>query len=280
VRIGEVRVRSVLSRSGLPGLRYSLNPYRGCQHACRYCYSPSVLRETRPWGEFVDLKINAVEVLEEELKGKPRGMVGVGTVTDPYQPVEARAGLTRGCLRVLREHGFPVCLQTKSDLILRDRDLIEGGDVEVGVTITTMDERISRVLEPGASPPSRRARVLEEFSSAGVSTWLFLGPLLPSLTDSEEGLEEVVEVAAGTGSLVIYDKLNLRRGVMERLEGALRELSPETLRILLSPALRSRAWKEERERVERICRKRGVRCEPAFGPSSEGEAPLGEHGHP
>ncbi len=264
MEIREIRVRSVLSPSGLPGLRYSLNPYRGCQHACRYCYSPSVLRETRPWGEFVDLKVNAPEVLAKELRNRPRGTVGVGTVTDPYQPVEARARLTRECLRVLKGWGFPVCLQTKSDLILRDKDLIEGRDFEVGVTITTMDEAISRALEPGASPPRRRARVLEEFSSAGVSTWLFLGPLLPSLTDSEEGVEEVVEVAAGTGSLVIYDRLNLKRGVMERLEGVLRELSPETLRILLSPALRSRAWKEERERVERICRRKGVRCEPAF----------------
>ncbi|MEM2866667.1 MAG: radical SAM protein [Candidatus Hadarchaeales archaeon] len=260
----EVRSRSVLCRTSLPGLHYSLNPYRGCQHGCLYCYSPAVLRETRPWGRFVDVKINAPEVLREELEGKPRKTVGVGTVTDPYQPLEARFRLTRECLRVLRECGFPICVQTKSDLILRDIDLLCGGSCEVGVTITTMDEGIARALEPGASPPGRRARVLEEFSSRGVSTWLFLGPLLPSLTDSEDGIGKVVEVAASTGSLVIYDKLNLKRGVMERLRETLEELCPETLRILLSPSLRSKAWKEERERVERMCREKGVRCEPAF----------------
>lgn len=212
----------------------------------------------------MDVKVNAAEVLRREVQGKPRRTVGVGTVTDPYQPLEAKFGLTRECLRLLSEHGFPVCVQTKSDLILRDVDLLSGENCEVGVTLTTMDEGIARALEPAASPPRRRGRVLEEFSSRGVSTWLFLGPLLPSLTDSEEAVREVVEVAAATGSLVIYDRLNLRRGVMERLAGVLRELSPESLRILLSPSLRSRAWREERERVERICRGMGVRCEPAF----------------
>ncbi len=262
--MSEIRVKNLLSRTNLPGLYYSLNPYRGCQHACLYCYSPAVLREKRPWGEFVEVKVNALEVLEREVRGKPKRMVGIGTVTDPYQPLEARFRLTRECLRILSEHGFPVCVQTKSDLILRDADLLSVGNSEVGVTITTMDEEIARILEPRASPPKRRARILEEFSSRGVTTWLFLGPLLPSLTDSEEGIREVVEVAASTRSLLIYDKLNLKRGVMERLGNALKELSPESLRILLSPSLRSKSWKEERERVERICREKGVRCEPAF----------------
>ncbi len=263
----EVRSRSLLCRTSLPGLHYSLNPYRGCLHGCLYCYSPSFLRETRPWGRFVDVKINAPEVLKEEVRKKPRKTVGVGTVTDPYQPPEARFGLTRECIRILLEEGFPVCVQTKSDLILRDLELLSGGNSEVGVTITTLDEGIARALEPGASTPRRRARVLEEFSSRGISTWLFLGPLLPSLTDSEEKIREVVEVAASTRSLLIYDRLNLKRGVMGRLRETLEELSPETLGILLSPSLRSRAWKEERERIERVCREKGVRCEPAFGSS-------------
>lgn len=264
LEVREVRVKSLLSRTSLPGLHYSLNPYRGCQHGCLYCYSPAVLRETRPWGEFVDVKVNALEVLRKEVGGKPRKVVGVGTVTDPYQPLEAKFKLTRECLRLLFEQSFPVCVQTKSDLILRDLDLLSRENSEVGVTITTMDEGIAKTLEPRASPPHRRTRVLEEFSSRGVGTWLFLGPLLPSLTDSEEGIKEVVEVAASTKSLLIYDKLNLKRGVMERLGETLRKLSPETLRILLSPSLRSKAWKEERERVERMCREKGVRCEPAF----------------
>jgi len=125
MRIREVKCKTALSKSNLPGLDYSLNPYRGCQHSCAYCYVPNVLRIKRnEWGSFVDVKTNIPNVLSKELRIKKPGVVGISTITDPYQPAENNYKLTRYCLEQLLRHDFPVCIQTKSDLVARDIDLI------------------------------------------------------------------------------------------------------------------------------------------------------------
>lgn len=229
------------------------------------CYSPAVLKETMPWGRFVDAKVNAVEVLENEVKRKPRGTVGISTVTDPYQPLEAKLELTRKCIGPLSSHGFDICIQTKSDLVLRDRDIIKPRGFEVGVTITTMDADLARELEPGASPPDARAQVLKEFSRRGVETWLFFGPIIPGLTDSEENIRKIVEVAKSSGSRLIYDKLNLRMGVLERMTPLLQKERPGLAgRLQFLTAKGSKWWEQVSSRVEGICGETGVKCEPAF----------------
>ena len=123
--IKEVICKTALSKSNLPGLDYSLNPYRGCQHNCAYCYVPNVLRIKRSnWGNFVYIKKNIPTVLSKELRNKKQGVVALSTVTDPYQPIEKKFKLTRYCLEQLLKIDFPVCLQTKSSLISRDLDII------------------------------------------------------------------------------------------------------------------------------------------------------------
>lgn len=260
--------RTALSPSRLPGLKYSLNPYVGCEGGCVYCYSPSVFKKKRfsdDWGRFVRAKQNIAEVLTRELKQKQRGTVGLSTVTDPYQPLEARLGITRKCIELLTKHDFHVSIQTKSMLVLRDSDLIVPEKFDVGVTITTMDRGLAKLLESGASPPEMRARVLEEFSSRGVGTWLFLGPIIPGVNDSEENLREVIEIAARTNSKVIYDRLNLKRWVMERLNPVLEREKPglaERLPSLLRDG--SEFWRLVCSKVVKICRELGVECELAF----------------
>ena len=130
--VGELSCKAALSRSGLPGFDYALNPYRGCQHGCIYCYSPETLREKRvcyspetlrekrEWGSFVEVKRNIPGVLAKELRRLKKGVVGIGTVTDAYQPVEERYGVTRRCLEQLLRRDFPICIQTKSSLVERD----------------------------------------------------------------------------------------------------------------------------------------------------------------
>jgi len=256
--------KTALSLSKLPGLRYSLNPYLGCEHGCLYCYSPAVLRDEwmgMNWGKFVRVKENIVEVLKREVRKKPKGTVGVSTVTDPYQPLEAKLELTRKCIEVLAQHDFPVSIQTKSSLVLRDADVIVPKKFDVGVTITTMNRELARHLEPGASAPEARARVLEEFEKRGVETWLFLGPIIPELNDNEESLRHVIEVAAQTRSKVIYDRLNLKRWVLERLEPLL-EL--EKLDLRLPELVNAESWRRTCEKIESICGDLGVKCEPAF----------------
>ncbi len=216
MRVREVRCTTALSDTSLPGLTYALNPYRGCSIGCVYCYAPAVLREERPWGRFVDVKRNIPAVLAKELKRRPRGVVGIGTVTDGYQPLEARYRLTRYCLEQLARFDFPVSVQTKSSLVLKDVDLLQQlSDAEVGVTITTMAEEHRRRFEPFASPSERRAAILRRLNQAGIRTWAFVGPILPSTTEAT--LEPLLQSVAAAGTThVLFDRLRFRPGVLDR----------------------------------------------------------------
>ena len=157
--VGEVACLRALNPSRLPGLDYALNPYVGCAHACAYCYSQDVLRlgQRGKWGSWVEAKRNFAARLSDELRRAKPGVVGLGTVTDPYQSAEAKRRLSRACLEVLREHNHPVCVQTKSDLVADDLELIASlQSPEVGFTATTLDESLASILEPGAPPPLAR----------------------------------------------------------------------------------------------------------------------------
>jgi len=217
------------------------------------------------WGKFVKAKQNIPKVLAEELKRKPKGTIGLSTVTDPYQPLESKLQLTRKCLEVLSAHDFPVSIQTKSNLVLRDVDLIEPGKFDVGVTITTMDEDLAGKIEPRSSSPDARAQVLEEFASRGLETWLFLGPIIPEINDSRGSLEQVIEVAKKTGSKLMYDKLNLRPWVLESITPFIEGERPGLIRRLPTLLnLKSDWWREVSSMVKTLCAERSVRCEPAF----------------
>ncbi len=259
-----MRCKSALSKSGLPGLDYALNPYRGCEHGCLYCYSPAILRDAElveRWGQDVWLKENVAEVLRAEVRRKRPGVVGVSTVCDPYQPIEKEVELTRRCLEVLRDSGFGVCIQTKSDLVLRDRDLIRGEKFEVGVTVTTLDADVVSKIEPRAPDPDARVQVLKEFKERNVETWLFLGPIIPGVNDSPEQIEEVLREAKSSGSYVMYDKLNVKTGVLERLErvfGA--EEVAKIKKILQTPEW----WRSVKKEIERKSKVLGLKCESAF----------------
>lgn len=242
--VKEISVKRALSRSGLRELDYSLNPYHGCSFSCVYCYAKVFTREkeaSENWGEVVFVKKNIVEVLSREVKEFKKGLVGVSTITDPYQGVEAIYKITRESLKKLLQYGFRVSIQTKSPLILRDLDLLERfrGKVDVGITITTLDVKTSKYLEPRAPLPKARVNALRKLSERGIKTWIFLGPLIYSVNDS--GFEEVIKVARETNSEVIYDKFNFYRGLTN----------------YSSP----KGWWEAKEReIKRKCYELGVEC--------------------
>lgn len=260
-----VRVSSALSRSGLYDLDYAYNPYAGCAHGCLYCYARyyTPYREVAEnWGRVVYVKENVVEVLRREVRRLRRGVVGVSTTTDPYQPVEELEELARGGLEVLLSSGFRVSVQTKSPLVLRDLDLLAGHRelVDVGLTITTLDDEVARLMEPGAPPPSARAHALRRIAAEGVRTWVFLGPILRGVNDSEESVRRVAQLAAETGSELIYDFLRLKPGLEKHLEPLERRFP--------GASTTPRWWRERvAALVERVCRELGVRCEPSFPPS-------------
>lgn len=227
----EVRLvdcKTAASRSKLPGLDWALNPYRGCSHACSYCYAQDVTRFelARPWGSVVEVKANIVTMLRKELARGPRGVYGIGTVTDPYQPLESKHGLTRGCLALLKGKGARISVLTKSDLVLRDLDILRGWKgAEVGLSIGCVDEQVAPVIEPGAPPPRRRLKALSELSSAGVEVYLMAAPIIPGLSDGEEMIVELVSSAHDAGvKRIMWDKWNPKPVASTRLSLALAEL--------------------------------------------------------
>jgi DNA repair photolyase len=260
----EITCKYAISPSRLPGYDYALNPYRGCGHGCTYCYAPDVLREKREWGTFVDIKRNIPTILAKEVKRKEKGVVGIGTVTDAYQPVEKRTEVTRFSLEQLLKEDFPICIQTKSDLVLRDLDLITRfSDSEVGFTVAFLDESTRKLFEPNASPIERRLSALRTLSDEGVRTWAFIGPILPHVSMDE--LLELARRISDTGvEHVLVDKLNLKRStrksILKRLEGR----DPE-LHSLYSGNISD---KERHRKISTAIIQEldtpGVRAEPAF----------------
>ncbi len=220
--VTEIECKTALSPSRLPGFDYTLNPYRGCEHGCKYCYAPNILRISRKeWGKFVEVRRNIPKVLANELKNKKRGVVGISTVTDPYQPSEKSYKLTNYCLKQLLRYDFPVSILTKSPLVTRDMELLSKfSEAEVGFTITTYDDSERRLLEPNTSSIKSRITALEKCSKNGIITYAFLGPLYP--TTDEDGLRKLVEKIKDAGaSKIMADKLNLKPGIWKSVYNSL-----------------------------------------------------------
>lgn len=190
------------------GLYYNMNLYRGCQHQCIYCDSRSECYQIEHFNTEVLVKVNAVELLRKELASKRVvGTIGTGSMNDPYMPLEKDICLTRRALESIAEFGFPVHTITKSDLVLRDFDLLsviqEKTYAAVTFTITTADDNLSRKLEPGAPVSSQRLAALRTLSLRGVLTGVTLMPVLPFIEDTEDNIRQIVTLAAENGAKYI-----------------------------------------------------------------------------
>jgi DNA repair photolyase len=201
--IRERPASSILNKSGIPGISWAINPYTGCLHSCVYCYASFMRRFTghsEPWGRFLDVKVNAPELLEKTLRRKPvTGTVMLSSVTDAYQYAEAKYRVTRRLLEILLEHDAHVEILTKSDLVTRDIDLLKrSGKVSVGFSIMTSDDRVGKLFEPHAPLPSRRLAAIEKLKDSGISTWAFISPFLPGISDLETLLKRLQGIADET----------------------------------------------------------------------------------
>lgn len=203
MKIKEIKARSILSKSMV--YDYALNPYVGCVHGCVYCYAKFMKRFTghsENWGEFVDVKVNAPELLAREVCKKKTGRVWISGVCDPYQPLEKKYMITKRCLDILVENGWPFTVQTKSPLVLRDIETLKRSpDAEVGFTVTTADEKIRRIFELGAPPTRSRIDALKRLHSQGVRTFAMIAPILP-------GAGGLVTALRGKVEYVLVDRLN------------------------------------------------------------------------
>ncbi|MCP4633077.1 MAG: radical SAM protein [candidate division Zixibacteria bacterium] len=215
MEIKEITVKTALSKSRIPDLDYTLNPYRGCAHGCLYCYADFVGKYANiklPWGEYVHMKINIVELLEKELKKKKRGFIALSTVCDPYQPLEKKYELSRRCLELISSEGWPVSVQTRSPLVLRDIDILKSiEDCTVGVSITTIDDKVRKVFEPNTPSIEKRLETLKRLKKEGLRTFAFTGPLLPG--EPDKLVDELIPLV----DFVFTDKLNYSRKIRKLL---------------------------------------------------------------
>lgn len=240
----EMQCKSMLNRVNVSYLPFgwSVNPYRGCVHACVYCYARRYhdeYLELDPGPGFdrqVFVKVNAVEVLRRELARKSwqRERVAIGTAVDAYQPAEGKYRVTRGILQAFADFDTPCSLMTKNTMVVRDmdvlRDLARGPGVKIGFSITTVDPALARRIEPDTPPPHKRLRVMERLAAAGVPVGVLMAPILPGLNDDEASLRAVVRAAAEHGATFLTTGVLRLQGSVKSVYGSfLRADSPELL---------------------------------------------------
>lgn len=211
-----------------------INLYRGCLHGCIYCDSRSLCYQMAHAFEDIEVKENALELLEQALKQKrKRCMIGTGAMTDPYLPIEEKLRMTRGALELIDKYGFGATVLTKSTLVLRDLDLLarinRHTKAVVQMTLTTQDDKLCRLIEPKVSVTSQRVAVLKAFRDAGVPTVVWLCPILPFLNDTRENIEGILAscVEAGVKGILCFNMgLTLREGNREYFYAQLDRLFP------------------------------------------------------
>ena len=227
----KVQAKSILSQSN------GINIYRGCTHGCIYCDSRSVCYGMQHEFTDIEVKVNAPELLEAALRSKrKRCMIGTGAMCDPYLHAERELMLTRRCLELIRRYDFGAAVLTKSDLVLRDIDLLQqinkSTKAVVQMTLTTCDEALCRIIEPNVCTTRRRFEVLCEMKKAGIPTIIWMCPILPFINDTEENILGIVDYAAKAGCVGIISfgiGMTLRDGDRQYFYAALDRYFP-TLR--------------------------------------------------
>jgi DNA repair photolyase len=247
VRVIKINAKSILNPSKV--YDYTVNPYVGCAHACHYCYARFVKRflkiEDR-WGSFVCAKMNAPELLARDIKRKKKGEVWISGVSDPYQPVERTLKLTRKCLEILISDGWNVYIQTKSNLILDDLDLLKSHkNVNVYFTITTSDEKVREIFEPNAPPIKKRIEALSKLYSEGVKTHVMIAPLLL-------GAEGLVDAVKDKVYSVILDRMNYHYADWVYAKHGIEWAKSDIF------------FREKGREIKRLFEKSGIRCSILF----------------
>jgi DNA repair photolyase len=271
VKVVEVPVGEALARSLLAGYDWALNPYRGCAFDCLYCYAPDVVRvERSAWATTIFVKRGLPTALARELKRKERGVIGMSTVTDPYQPVERKLEVTRRCLEAVARAKWPVSVLTKSPLVTRDLDLLAKiPGAEVGVSLVTGLDAERKRWEASCPPVAARLGALKEVVDAGVRGYIFAGPLLPE--GSAEGLRALARGAADAGAFeVMADTMHARQGELAQI---VRKVSG------LEDGERERRSLAMLRRLEEECRQAGVPFAVAanWKPRASGGGRGGDH---
>lgn len=262
--IKEIFAKTIITKSKLPNSDFVINPYVGCQHGCKYCYAKFMQRfsghePNEVWGEFVDIKINAAELITKKTCKKYQAKnITIGSVTDPYQPIEAKYQLTRKILQKLITLGPPelqpkICVITKSALVARDIDLLKQfNDCTVALSLGLLDERSKKFFEPTTSSANAKINALKEIHNNGINTVVFIAPIFPVFSDWKAIIEHTINFADEYWfeNLFIYPS---SRAVFYR---TLYKINPALMKLyhkIYSFHDKEKYWKTEEQKIAQFC---------------------------
>ncbi|MEM5814995.1 MAG: radical SAM protein, partial [Candidatus Aenigmatarchaeota archaeon] len=238
---------------------YCINPYIGCQHACKYCYASYYMEKIygikKCWGSYVYIKINAVDILKKEILKKEKGSVYISSLTDPYQPLEKKYEIVRKILEILTKNEWNVIVQTKSSLVLRDLDIFSTlKKVKIGVTIISLNKDITNKYETYASSIEERIRILKEIKESKIKNYVFIGPILP-FTEFRE-IQELINYIKDYSDFFFFDKFNLKPNLKEFLiKEFLQDKNIEEMKIY---------YRIIKEKIKKFCMENKIKFEVLF----------------
>lgn len=259
IKISEIKASSIITKSNLPDADYVINPYVGCTHSCVYCYARFMKRftgHTEDWGKFVDVKINAPDLIPEKTKKYANKSIFISSVTDAYLPLERKYKLTRQILEKLISLQPNLGIQTKSDLILRDIDLLKQfKSCEAGLTITTIDDNLRKEVEPFTSSIPNRIKALKELKDAGIKTYVFVGPIFPFLTDWKKIIFETMAYA----DFYMFENLNVRGSIWDSIKTWLKTKHPDLLKKYEEVYFTKNSyWNDVEEEIKQFCKNKKI----------------------
>lgn len=263
MKVETVQAKNIITKSNIPGIDYAINPYVGCQHGCIYCYAEFMKRFTNhggdTWGNFLDVKeFDWEKIRPEKFTGKT---ILLSSVTDPYTPLEVKYENTRRVLEKLVGTKAGVHILTKSRLVERDIDLFQQfEDIQVGVSLNTLDEELAAIIEPRASKPQARLEALQKVAECGIPTYVFVSPIFPRISD----WKEVIKAAHSFTDDFRFENLNFRGHNTPRIMFLVAEKYPELMELYREIKQDPTMWDIIEEEIEEFCELLGARCKIEF----------------
>ena len=259
INIKKTNAKSILVKSNLPEADYVINPYTGCLHGCRYCYASFMKRFTKhkePWGEFIDIKINAPEILEKDIKNIKKGTVLLSSVTDPYNPIDVKYKLTRKILKILLKHKFPISILTKSDLILRDIDLLKQfKDCSVGFSLFSLDNKDINNFEKRTIPVKRRLKALKILKNNNITTYVMISPMFPYITNINKIIKELKKIPV---DFIFCENYNIKSGTKNTIFNIIKNKYPNLINKYNTIFKNKDYWKKEEKNIQKLAKEYNI----------------------
>ncbi|MFX0032051.1 MAG: radical SAM protein [Promethearchaeota archaeon] len=257
MKINYREAKSIITKSNIPGVDFVINPYIGCQHGCIYCYAEFMIRFTDhkgdKWGQFLDIKTYDFDKIKPQKYDGKR--ILLSSVTDPYIPLELKYQNTRKILEKLIGTHAEISILTKSKFVVRDIDLFKKFDsIEIGISISTLDENLSKLIERGASKPLERLKALEEIHKNNIKTYTFISPFFPELTD----FQEIIKISRPYTDSYMFENLNFRPHNIPRILEVIKKYYPSLLTVYQDFRVNQSRWDLIEQRVKNFCLKEKI----------------------